>query len=102
MPAGPQRRTPPQERHAFGLTILAPSHPEVRRLQHTAVRPSLHGQKIWPTSFVLLDYTYCMPLRCVTQPIVVSIASNHHPVSRCPVEEAKRWHGRGHNGERRC
>jgi predicted nicotinamide N-methyase len=56
MPAGPQRRTPPQERHAFGLTILAPSHPEVRRLQHTAVRPSLHGQKVWPTSFVLLDY----------------------------------------------
>src|SRR5262249_37063168 len=47
-------------------------------------------------------YTYCMPLRCVTQPIVVSIASNHHLVSRCPVEEAKRWHGRGHNGERRC
>ncbi len=56
MPAGPQRRTPLQERHAFGLTILAPSHLEVRRLQHTAVRPTLHGQKIWPTSFVLLDY----------------------------------------------
>jgi hypothetical protein len=50
----------------------------------------------------LPTYTYCMPLRCVTQPIVVSIASNHHPVSRCPVEEAKRWHGRGHNSERRC
>jgi predicted nicotinamide N-methyase len=56
MPIGPQRRTPPQERHAFGLTILAPSHPEVRRLQQTAARPSLHGQKVWPTSFVLLDY----------------------------------------------
>jgi hypothetical protein len=48
------------------------------------------------------SYTYCMPLRCVTQPIFVAIASNHHPVSKCPVEEAKRWHGRGHNGERRC
>jgi predicted nicotinamide N-methyase len=56
MPAGPQRRTPLQERHAFGLTMLSSSHPEVRRLQHTAVRPALHGQKIWPTSFVLLDY----------------------------------------------
>jgi predicted nicotinamide N-methyase len=56
MPAGPQRRTPLQERHAFGLTILSSSHPEVRRLQHTAARPSLHGQKVWPTSFVLLDY----------------------------------------------
>jgi 16S rRNA G1207 methylase RsmC len=35
---------------------LSSSHPEVRRLQHTAARPSLHGQKVWPTSFVLLDY----------------------------------------------
>jgi predicted nicotinamide N-methyase len=58
MPAGPKRRTPPQERHAFGLTILSPSHPEVRRLQHDAARPSLHGQKVWPSSFVLLDYLH--------------------------------------------
>jgi hypothetical protein len=56
MPAGPRRRTLPQERYAFGLTILAPSHPEVRYLQHTAAQPSLHGHKVWPTSFVLLDY----------------------------------------------
>jgi predicted nicotinamide N-methyase len=58
MPAGPKRRPPPQERQAFGLTILQPSHPEVRRLQHDAPRPSLHGHKIWPTSFILLDYLY--------------------------------------------
>jgi len=36
--------------------MLSPSHPEVRRLQHAAARPSLHGHKVWPTSFVLLDY----------------------------------------------
>src|SRR2546427_4683181 len=58
MPAGPQRRTPPQERHAYGLTILQPSHPEVRRLQQDAPRPTLHGHKVWPTSFVLLDYLH--------------------------------------------
>jgi predicted nicotinamide N-methyase len=58
MPAGPKRRPPPQERHAFGLTILQPSHPEVRRLQHHVPRPSLHGHKIWPSSFILLDYLY--------------------------------------------
>jgi predicted nicotinamide N-methyase len=58
MPSGPQRRTPPQERHAFGLTMLSSSHPEVRHLQHTAARPSLHGQKVWPTTFVLLDYLH--------------------------------------------
>jgi predicted nicotinamide N-methyase len=58
MPAGPKRRTPTQERHAFGLTLLHPSHPEVRRLQRDAVRPSLHGHKVWPTSFVLMDYLH--------------------------------------------
>src|SRR5262245_30448350 len=56
MPAQPKRRTPPQERHAFGLTILSPSHPEIRRLQHAAPQPSLHGHKVWPTSFVLMGY----------------------------------------------
>ena len=58
MPAGPKRRPPPQERHAFGLTVLQPSHPEIRRLQHDAPRPSLHGHKVWPTSFILLDYLH--------------------------------------------
>ena len=58
MPAGRKRRTPPQERHAYGLTILHPSHPEVRRLQQDAARPTLHGHKVWPTSFVLLDYLH--------------------------------------------
>ena len=56
MPARRKRRTPPQERHAFGLTMLFPSHPEVRRLQHDAVQPSLHGHKVWPSSLVLMDY----------------------------------------------
>src|SRR5215831_17534770 len=56
MPAGAPRRKRPQERHAFGLTILSPSHPEVRRLQQAAVQPTLHGHKLWPTSLVLLDY----------------------------------------------
>ena len=58
MPAGRKRRTPPQERSVLGLTILSPSHPEVRRLQQDAARPTLHGHKVWPMSFVLLDYLY--------------------------------------------
>ena len=65
MPAGRKRRPPVQEYHAFGLTMLRPSHPEVRRLQHDAARPSLHGHKVWPTSFVLMDYLHQrgVPLR---------------------------------------
>ena len=58
MPARPPRRKAPQERHAFGLTILSPSHSDVQRLQHDAALPSLHGHKVWPTSFVLLDYLH--------------------------------------------
>jgi predicted nicotinamide N-methyase len=58
VPAGRQRRTPPPERSVFGLTILSPSHPEGRRLQQAAARPTLHGHKVWPTSFVLLDYLH--------------------------------------------
>jgi predicted nicotinamide N-methyase len=58
MPAGPKRRPPPQEHHLFGLTLLSPSHPEVRRLQQAAAPPALHGHKVWPTSFVLLDYLH--------------------------------------------
>jgi predicted nicotinamide N-methyase len=38
--------------------MLAPSHPEVRRLQHAAAPPSLHGHKVWPTSLVLIDYLH--------------------------------------------
>jgi predicted nicotinamide N-methyase len=56
MPASPKRYTRKQERQAFGLTMLHTSHPEVRRLQHEAARPSLHGQKVWRASFLLMDY----------------------------------------------
>jgi len=58
MPASRQRRTPPPERSVWGLTILSPGHPEVRRLRQAAVQPTLHGHKIWPTSLVLLDYLH--------------------------------------------
>jgi hypothetical protein len=58
MPARPPQRKAPQERHVFGLTILSPSHPDVQRLQHDAAPPSLHGHKVWPMSFVLLDYLH--------------------------------------------
>jgi predicted nicotinamide N-methyase len=42
----------------MGLTILSPSHPDVQRLQRDTAPPSLHGHKVWPTSFVLLDYLH--------------------------------------------
>jgi predicted nicotinamide N-methyase len=56
MPAGQQRNKHKQERQAFGLTILHPGHPEVRRLRHELEPPTLHGQKVWRASFLLMDY----------------------------------------------
>jgi predicted nicotinamide N-methyase len=56
MPAGQKRSKHKQERHAFGLTVFDTDHPEVRRLQREAPPPSLHGQKVWRSSFVLMDY----------------------------------------------
>ena len=55
MPARPQHRRLPQERHAFGLTVLHPSHSAVQRFQHDTARPALHGHTVWPSRVVLLD-----------------------------------------------
>lgn len=56
MPAGHRRSRRKQQRHAFGLTVLDSSHPEIRRLQRETVQPSLHGEKVWRSSFLLMDY----------------------------------------------
>jgi predicted nicotinamide N-methyase len=56
MPSGQKPYKKKQERQAFGLTILHSGHPQVRRLQDEAPRPSLYGQKVWRASFLLMDY----------------------------------------------
>lgn len=63
MPAGQQRHKHKQERQAFGLTVLYQGHPEVRRLQQEAARPSLHGQQVWRSSYLLMDYLQQRSLR---------------------------------------
>jgi predicted nicotinamide N-methyase len=55
-PPGRQRKKRPLERQAFGLTILDVKHPEIRQLREQGVQPSLHGEKVWRASFVLMDY----------------------------------------------
>lgn len=44
------------ERQAFGLTILKNSHKEVRRLRREAGYPSIHGNKFWKSTYLLMDY----------------------------------------------
>lgn len=43
-------------RNLFGLTVLKNSHPDARRLRRQAGEPSLHGNKLWKSTTVLMDY----------------------------------------------
>jgi predicted nicotinamide N-methyase len=44
------------ERQAFGLTILKNSHKEIRRLRRETGYPSIHGNKFWKSTYLLMDY----------------------------------------------
>ena len=58
MPAGPQRRTPHRNATRLGSRFWPPAIPRSGAYSTTPVRPALHGHKVWPTSFVLLDYLH--------------------------------------------
>ena len=46
----------------FGLKILRSTHPEVRRIKRTQRGHSAHGNKVWRSSFALIDYLETYPL----------------------------------------
>jgi predicted nicotinamide N-methyase len=43
------------ERRAYGLTILKAAHPRMRQLKKHH-EPSIHGNKFWSSSYLLMDY----------------------------------------------
>ena len=45
-----------QQREAFGLTILKNSHPEIRRIRKETGYPTIHGNKFWKSTFLLMDF----------------------------------------------
>lgn len=45
-----------------GVKALKGSHPEVRRIKRKQDAPSLHGTKVWRSSFALIDYLRANPL----------------------------------------
>jgi len=50
--------------HLFkGLKVLKSSHPEVRKIKRQQSGHSAHGNKVWRSSFVLLDYLETNPLK---------------------------------------
>lgn len=44
------------QREAFGLTILKNSHPDIRNIQKMGGTPSIHGNKFWKSTYLLMDY----------------------------------------------
>lgn len=44
------------QREAFGLTIFKNGHPEIRRLRKETGMPSIHGNKFWKSTYLLMDY----------------------------------------------
>ena len=43
-------------RHGYGLTILKNSHPDIRKLRRETGYPTIHGNKFWKSTFLLMDY----------------------------------------------
>lgn len=49
-------------REAFGLTFLTSQHKDIRRLKRAQGIAELHGNKLWKSSLVLMDYLNEFPL----------------------------------------
>lgn len=48
-------------RQVYGLTVLKNSHKDIRRLRRQTGNTSLHGNKLWNSSCLLIDYLSCYP-----------------------------------------
>jgi predicted nicotinamide N-methyase len=48
-----QKRT---EYRFHGVKMLTSSHPDIRRIKRSDAQPSIHGNKLWKSSFLLIDY----------------------------------------------
>jgi len=43
-------------RDVFGVKILSNSHPEIKKLRKETGYPSIHGNKFWKSTYLLMDY----------------------------------------------
>ena len=46
----------------YGVNFLSSSHKDIRRLKRHHQQPSLHGNKFWGASYLLMDYLLANPL----------------------------------------
>ena len=50
-------------RNLFGLTVLKNNHRDIRQLRREAGYPSHHGNKVWNSSLLLIDYLNEFPIQ---------------------------------------
>ncbi|ARN72964.1 class I SAM-dependent methyltransferase [Oceanicoccus sagamiensis] len=43
-------------RSAFGVNILTSQHKDIRRIKREEENPSIHGNKFWGSSYLIMDY----------------------------------------------
>ncbi len=46
----------PNSRQVFGVQILTNSHPEIKKIRLQTGHPSIHGNKFWKSTYLLMDY----------------------------------------------
>jgi predicted nicotinamide N-methyase len=49
-------KKPRTERRFRGVRMPTASHPAIRRLKRQGIEPSIHGNKLWKSSCLLIDY----------------------------------------------
>ena len=54
--------TKPRREHRFrGVTLPTSAHPAIRRVKRKDIHPSIHGNKLWKSSCLLIDYLHQNP-----------------------------------------
>lgn len=55
------KKKPLTERRFRGVVMPTASHPEIRRIKRQGNHPSIHGNKLWKSSCLLIDYLHNNP-----------------------------------------
>lgn len=50
-------------RQAYGVTSLTSRHPDLRHLKKQQTEPSIHGNKLWGSCYLLMEYLQKNPLQ---------------------------------------
>jgi predicted nicotinamide N-methyase len=52
----PDNTTEKNTKSAFGVKILTSQHKDIRRIKRQSESPSIHGNKFWGSSYLVMDY----------------------------------------------